>query len=287
MLQSLHEDAEFEIMTVRTAGDRDSRPLFAIDQKGIFAREIDSVILEKRADFAVHSLKDMPSTMPDGLVLASVPKRGPADDILITSSGCTISELPKGAVIGTSSLRRAVQLRLMRSDLRVKPIRGNIETRISKVGKECDGIILAMAGISRLNLNVKFVVLSKDVFVPSPGQGALAMVARSDDHSMMSFLREIQDPESRRAAEAERAVSDIVNSGCRFPLGVHASFEGNMITLDAAAFSVDGLASASAHVEGRYTPHDAAQKASDVLARQGIRDMARGWRKGLEEWNGR
>ena len=286
-LQNLHNDAEFEIMKVRTAGDRDPRPLFAMDQKGIFAREIDSAVLEKKADFAVHSLKDIPSRLPDGLTLACVPKRGPADDILITRDGCTIPELSEGAVIGTSSLRRAVQLRRMRSDLRVRPIRGNIETRISKVGKECDGIVLAMAGVFRLGLDVKFAPLPKEDFVPSPGQGALALVARRDDRSTVSFLQEIQDLESMRAAEAERAVSGIVNSGCRFPLGVHASFVGEMITLNAAAFSVDGSASASARVKGRHTPLDAARTAAEDLARQGIREMARGWREGLAEWNAR
>src|SRR5437899_8861869 len=187
--------AEFEIVTIKTKGDTDARPLFTINQKGIFEKEIDRAVAEKKVDFAVHSLKDVPAELPDELVLACIPKREDPNDVFISKDGLTLETIKKGAIIGTSSLRRAVQISRLRPDVIVKPIRGNIESRIKKIHDgNFDGVVLAEAGIGRLGLNVKFERLSTTEFPPSPGQGALAIVSRRDNVKLIELLRTIEDP---------------------------------------------------------------------------------------------
>ena len=189
-LQKQNPGSEFEIKTITTKGDTDTRALFTIDQKGIFEKEIDKAVAEKQIDFAVHSLKDVPSDIPESLTIACIPKRESVNDVFITNDGSNLQTIQSGAVIGTSSLRRAVQVSRIRPDAVVKPVRGNIETRINKVtdGK-FDAIVLAQAGISRLGLDVKHSVLSTKDFPPSPGQGALAIICRTDDDKTISMLK--------------------------------------------------------------------------------------------------
>ncbi|MEK6877501.1 MAG: hydroxymethylbilane synthase, partial [Thermoproteota archaeon] len=154
-LKKRSPETEFEIVTIKTKGDTDARPLFTINQKGIFEKEIDRAVVEKKVDFAVHSLKDVPSELSDDLVLACIPKRESANDIFISKDGSTLQTIKKGSKIGTSSLRRAIQVSRIRPDLIVKPIRGNIETRIRKIDQgEFDAVVLAQAGITRLGLDV-------------------------------------------------------------------------------------------------------------------------------------
>ena len=197
-LKKFNSDLEFEIKTITTKGDTDARPLFTIDQKGIFEKEIDRAVAEKKIDFAIHSLKDVPSELDENLVLASIPKREIVNDIFISSDGATLDSIKSGATVGTSSLRRAVQVMRKRSDVTVKPIRGNIETRIRKISEgNYDAVVLAQAGISRLGLDVKYSPLSIDDFSPSPGQGALAIVSRADDFDTISMLKKIEDANSR------------------------------------------------------------------------------------------
>jgi len=217
-LKKVNPDSEYEIKTITTKGDTDTRPLFTIDQKGIFEKEIDRAVAQKEVDFAVHSLKDVPSEIDGSLTLACIPKREAVNDVFISSDGSTLENIKAGAVIGTSSLRRAVQVIRKRSDVTVKPIRGNIETRIKKAsGENYDAIVLAQAGITRLGVDVKFSPLSIEDFSPSPGQGAIAIVARADDLQTISMLKKIEDADSRLEIEAERALSYYVDSGCRFP----------------------------------------------------------------------
>ena len=190
-------------------------------------KRIDRAVAEKKVDFAVHSLKDVPAELPEELVLACIPKREPPNDIFISKDDMTLNAIKKGAVIGTSSLRRAVQISRQRPDLIVKPIRGNIETRIKKIDEgKFDGIVLAQAGIQRLGLDVKFEILPVEIFVPSPGQGALAIVARKDNAPLLDTLKKIEDQASRIAVEAERSLSMFVDSGCRFPVGALADKDG-------------------------------------------------------------
>ena len=286
-LQKHNPDTEFEIITIKTKGDTDERPLFTIDQKGIFEKEIDRAVAEKEVDFAVHSLKDVPSEIAESLTIACIPKREITNDILITKDGSNLKSIHSGAIIGTSSLRRAVQISRQRSDLIVKPVRGNIETRIKKVvdGK-LDGIVLAHAGISRLGLDTKFSVLSTNDFPPSPGQGALAIVSRLNDSEIISMLKKIEDSKSRKEIEAERALSDYVDSGCRFPVGALATAATKTMKLVVAAYSVDGKKSIIIERDGGTDePKNLGRDLGIELKNSGISEIASNWREKLEEWN--
>jgi hydroxymethylbilane synthase len=278
---------EFEIVQIKTKGDTDARPLFTINQKGIFEKEIDRAVAEKKVDFAVHSLKDVPAELPEELVLACIPKREPANDIFISKDGKTLNAIKKGAVIGTSSLRRAVQISRQRPDLIVKPIRGNIETRIKKIDEgKFDGIVLAQAGIQRLGIDVKFEILPVEIFVPSPGQGALAIVARKDNITLIGILKKIEDQASRTAVEAERSLSMFVDSGCRFPVGALADQNGGKLTLSVTVYSVDG--SKFITVKRDSEPTQAKELGRQIaleLSAKGIEELAKNWREKVEEWN--
>ena len=286
-LKKQNPDAEYEIKKITTKGDTDTRPLFTIDQKGIFEKEIDRAVAQKEVDFAVHSLKDVPSELDEGLVLACIPIRESVNDVFISSDGKSLDEVSSDSVIGTSSLRRAVQVSRKRPDVIVKPIRGNIETRIKKAsGDDYDGIVLAKAGISRLGVDVKYSSLSVDDFSPSPGQGAIAIVAREDDDFTISMLKKIEDKNSRLEIEAERALSDFIDSGCRFPVGAYAKCNGSEITLDVVAFSVDGKKSIKVTTTGdKNDPYSIGKSAGEELQKKGVNDLALNWREKVEEWN--
>lgn len=286
-LRKAHPDVEFEIKPIKTQGDTDARPLFTIDQKGIFEKEIDKAVAEDTVDFAVHSLKDVPSQLDPSLVLACIPKRESVNDVFISSDGSTLDDIKSGSVIGTSSLRRAVQVSRKRPDLKVKPIRGNIETRIKKImGENYDAIVLAQAGISRLGIDVSFTALSIDDFSPSPGQGALAIVARKNDENTIQMLKKIEDADSRSEIEAERALSDYVDSGCRFPVGAYAKSNGTEMSITVSAFSVDGKQLLHVTKTGSKTdPYSLGKSAGEELRRKGVNDLALNWREKVEEWN--
>ena len=286
-LQKIDSSLSFEFKTITTKGDTDTRPLFAMEQKGIFEKEIDRAVFEKEVDFAVHSLKDVPSQLDENLIIACIPKREAINDVLITRDGFDIDSIPSNSVIGSSSLRRAVQITRKRPDLNVKPVRGNIETRINKVldGK-FDGVVLAQAGITRLGTSVKLSKLSLDDFPPSPGQGALAIVCREDDSKTLEILQQIEDPKSRKEIEAERALSDSVDSGCRFPVGAFAVSDSNLLTLKVAVYSMDGKKSIilekSDNIDNAI---ELGKSLGDELIDRGVSEIASNWREELEEWN--
>ncbi len=286
-LEKANPDCEYEIRPITTRGDVDTRPLFTIDQKGIFEKEIDRAVAQKEIDFAVHSLKDVPSELGKGLTLASVPTREAANDVFVSLDGSTLETIREGAVIGTSSLRRAVQISRKRPDVTVRPIRGNIETRIKKVsGDSYDAIVLAQAGISRLGVDVKYAPLSVEDFTPSPGQGAIAIVARTSDPKTIAMLKKIENTDSRLEIEAERSLSDYVDSGCRFPLGAYAKSDGSDMTLSVSAFSVDGKQSILIKKLGdKENPQDLGKSAGEELCTKGVNDLALNWREKVEEWN--
>ena len=286
-LQKQNPDSEFEIKTITTKGDTDTRALFTIDQRGIFEKEIDKAVVDKQVDFAVHSLKDVPSDIPDSLTIASIPKRESSNDVIITKDGSNLRTIPSKSVIGTSSLRRAVQVSRIRPDVLVKPVRGNIETRINKVmdGK-FDAVILAQAGISRLGSDVKHSELSTKDFPPSPGQGALAIICRADDDKTISMLKKIEDKKSRTEIEAEREISEYVESGCRFPVGALAIANSDMLKLTVTAYSVDGKKSITLEKTGDIEkPKNLGQSMGEELKKSGIAEIASNWRESLDEWN--
>ena len=286
-LKKENSDSEYEIKPITTKGDTDTRPLFTIEQKGIFEKEIDKAVAEKEIDFAVHSLKDIPSDLANNLIIASIPKREKVNDVFISSDGSSLDKIKAGSTIGTSSLRRAVQIIRQRSDVTVKPIRGNIETRINKIsGEHFDAIVLAHAGISRLGVDVNFTPLSTDDFSPSPGQGAIAIVARADDLKTIEMLKKIEDADSRLEIEAERALSDYIDSGCRFPLGAYAKSNETEMTLTVYAFSVDGKQSLQVTRSGdKNNPKLLGKLVGEELRSKGINDLALNWREKVDEWN--
>jgi len=286
-LQKTDSSLSFDIKPITTKGDTDTRPLFAMEQKGIFEKEIDRAVFEKEVDFAVHSLKDVPSQLDPNLIISCIPKREAVNDVLITRDGFDIEEIPSGSVIGSSSLRRAVQVTRKRPDVIVKPVRGNIETRIKKVEEgKFDGIVLAQAGITRLGTDTKISKLPMNDFLPSPGQGALAIVSRKDNSSTLEMLKKIEDYRSRMEIEAERALSDSVDSGCRFPVGAVATSDANSLTLKVAVYSMDGKKSIILEKTGSIEePHTLGRLLGDELKDRGVKEIASNWREELEEWN--
>ena len=286
-LQKTDSSLSFDIKPITTKGDTDTRPLFAMEQKGIFEKEIDRAVFEKEVDFAVHSLKDVPSQLDPNLIISCIPKREAVNDVLITRDGFDIEEIPSGSVIGSSSLRRAVQVTRKRPDVIVKPVRGNIETRIKKVEEgKFDGIVLGQAGITRLGTDTKISKLPINDFLPSPGQGALAIVSRKDNSSTLEMLKKIEDYRSRMEIEAERALSDSVDSGCRFPVGAVATSDANSLTLKVAVYSMDGKKSIILEKTGSIEePHALGRLLGDELRDRGVKEIASNWREELEEWN--
>jgi hydroxymethylbilane synthase len=224
-LCAAHPDLETRELKVVTSGDRiQDRPLAELGGKGLFVKEIEEALLDGRADFAVHSMKDVPATLPAGLALVCIPAREDPRDVLVAPRARTLDALPKGARVGTSSLRRLVSLRARRPDLEVIALRGNVDTRLRKIDAgECDAIVLARAGLVRLGLEDRATeVLSTDAFLPAPGQGALGIEARADDAPLHDLLARLHNAETARCVTAERAFLLAAGGDCKSPLGAHA-----------------------------------------------------------------
>jgi hydroxymethylbilane synthase len=287
-LRRANPGVRFEVVTISTKGDVDKRPLFTMDEKGIFEKEVNEAVKKGEVDFAVHSLKDIPSDLSDELTVACIPKRASPNDVLVNDRDQKLDELSPGSTVGTSSLRRAVQLAKYRPDLNVRPIRGNVETRVKKViSGEYDAVVLAEAGLTRIGM--KDVIVERfgiRDFVPAPGQGAIAIVCRHDNRTVLSMLKKIEDPRSRAEVLAERALIKKVEGGCRFPLGAVAVTNGERITLYASVFSADGARNIKVKKVGKASePEKLGSKVADMLVKQGAMEMAEGWRRAVEEWN--
>ena len=282
----------YGVVRISTSGDRSqggARPLFEADRRGEFEREIDEAVADGRVDFAVHSLKDVPTRLPAGLAVACVPERAAATDVLVSRGGGGLGSLPPGGTVGTSSLRRAVMVRRARPDVGVRPVRGNVGTRVAGLlggAAGLDALVLARAGIDRLGLDVGAFELPAGEFVPSPGQGSLAVVARSADEGTRRLLAAVEHAGSRAEADAERAVSESVGSGCRFPVGAHARAGGSTVSVRAAAFSADGSERLDAAERGPLDrAADVGRRAGESLRSRGADGLARGWRRMVDEWN--
>jgi len=272
-----------ELKVITTTGDADQRtPLFSLDQKGIFEKEIDQAVLDGRIDFAVHSMKDIPVFDKDsGLLIASVPERGSVADVLVSKGDVLLRDLEKGSRIGTSSLLRVAQLRRARPDLNPEPIRGNVETRIQKVDKgEFDAVVLAEAGLARLGMTGRISErLPVEDFMPAPGQGALAIVVKRDNLKAIGILRSVEDPRTRAEIEAERELVRILEGGCKVPVGALARAREDRIVMAACIFSIDGreklLAERSGNVqEGRLL----AREIGEELIERGAKRIEASWR---------
>ena len=287
-LRKVHPQVRFEVIPISTKGEVDKRPLFTLDEKGIFEKEVNEAVKQGEVDFAVHSLKDIPSDLSDDLSVACVLKRASPNDVLVTDNGQKLKDLVSGSVVGTSSLRRAVQLTKTRSDLNVRPIRGNVETRVKKViNGEYDAVILAEAGLARIGMKDVIVErFSIRNFVPAPGQGAIAIVCRRDHTTLAGMVQQIEDRRSRIAVLAERALIRKVEGGCRFPLGAVAITNDDKISLYASVFSADGKQSIHVKKVGRASnPEELGSTVANMLVKQGAMDLAEGWRRAVDEGN--
>ena len=244
LLRNLQSDLEISFIAVTTKGDRDKSDfLHKSDARGVFTSEVEAALLDGRADVAVHSLKDLPTTGTPDLVIAAVPPReNPADVLAASEKVCSLSDLPVGAAIGTSSPRRIALLHHFRSDLKTVPLRGNVETRVRKVADgEIDAAVLAFAGLKRLGLTEKMsATLDPHEFLPAPGQGALAVQARAGDNELIELVSQINDKHTRIATEAERNVLHAMHGGCRIPLGTYARVIDDKLIIDAMIADLNG-----------------------------------------------
>lgn len=240
--RSRHRDLEVELRIIKTSGDHFLDTLIPdIGGKGVFTKEIEEALLSKEIDFAVHSMKDLPTELPDGLAIVAVPKREDARDVLVTRSKWRLGELPAGARVGTGSLRRRAQLLHHRPDLNLAPIRGNIDTRLRKLdGGEVDALVMAAAGLKRIGCEDRIgEYLSDDICVSAVAQGALAIEAR-DENSARAILTFLHDADASTEVSAERALLARLGGGCHVPIGARARMARDQIKMIAVVVNPDG-----------------------------------------------
>ena len=272
-LQAAHPGLTCELRTISTEGDRRlDTPLPAIGGKGVFTAEIEHALHSGSIDLAVHSLKDLPTAEVDGLVVGAIPEREDARDALISASGQPLSELPAGARVGTSSLRRSAQLLAAHKQLQLSSIRGNVDTRLRKLDAgEYDAIVLAAAGLHRLRLSGRISeLLGYDTMLPAPGQGALAVQCRSNDQRVRGLIAVLDDAATRRAVQAERSLLEELGGGCSAPIGAYAVQSGDQLDLQGFVGTADG----SRSIRMRMADADDAQ-IGRRLARQMLENGAR------------
>lgn len=270
----------FEIIPIETKGDRlADHSLLSIGGQGAFVKEIEIQLMEGRVDFAVHSLKDLPTALPDALVIGSVLKRQNPFDCIVFKRELSLAGLPENAVVGTSSLRRKAQILRARSDLEIRPIRGNIDTRLRKLREEdYDAIVLAVAGLERLNIrNLYCEELSAEQCVPAIGQGALAIECRKEDLGTLEMLQSIEDQNTRLAVTAERAFLQSMDGSCTFPIGGFAVAESGKIRLTGMIGDAEGSKIIFEQIAGD-DPVKLGQKLAGTMIEKGANQLIREFR---------
>lgn len=273
-----------EVVGIVTEGDRSAAKKTGTQKKlpggkGVFVKALDDALLKKKIDLAVHSAKDVPSEIPAGLAIAAVPPREDTADLLVSRAGWNLATIPPGVQVGTASLRRSAQLKFIRPDVEILAIRGNVETRLAKIGKECDAALVAAAGIRRLGgdsvlkrLGLKSERLDPSEFLPAPGQGALMIMSRHEDAPDFSGLN---DPATATAVEMERALVKSLGADCSWPVGVRIE-SGSQWSVEAAIFSVEGKLRVRDRLTGPPVAETAKQLAQQLLEKGG---------KKILEWN--
>lgn len=252
-LVQAHPDLRVTLIKIKTTGDKiQDAPLAKIGGKGLFVKEIEEALLKERADLAVHSIKDVPTEFPEGLHLSVITKREDPRDVLISKDGKPLKDLPKGAKIGTSSLRRQAQLLHFRSDFELIPLRGNLDTRLKKLkSMNLDAIVLALAGVKRLGFDEKITeIIPPEVSLPAIGQGALGIETRMADQEVESRIRLLNDRDSSIAINAERAFLKKLEGGCQVPIAAFARIVGTTLHIDGLVGTIDGKRLIRHHVEG-------------------------------------
>lgn len=281
-------DVDFKIEIIKTLGDTENtKPLFTIDSQGIFEKEIDQAIANGEVDFAVSSLKDVPTVESPDTIVAVVPKRASPNDVLISKSNLPLQYLPKGAAIGTGSLRRLAQVKFLRPDLEVVPIRGNIDTRIRKAKSgEVEGIIVAEAGLQRMGFESLITErFPLDQFPSAPAQGALAIVAKKGDLETIRLLQKVEHQQTRAEVTAERTLMSQLGGGCRVPIGAVGKARDNDLSLLGVMFTLDGKNRIASFAEGNISEAEKLGKhvAENLLA-QGAKQIEKQWREKYGPW---
>lgn len=287
-LESRNPGLQVRIEVIKTTGDRISESALAKigSTKGLFVKEIEEFLLERKVDLAVHSLKDTPTELPHGLCLAAIPEREDARDVLILPEGRSpedveaspLARLSPGAKLGTSSLRRRVQLKHLRSDLEIQVMRGNVDTRIRKMQEQgLDGIVLAAAGVRRLGLQEKIAqAFSFDEMIPAVGQGALAIEVRENDEAMREWLAPLDHAPTRLCTNAERTFLRKMGGGCQVPMGAHVCIADGRATFVAFAASPDAEELVRTQLNGRPEKiEEMALGAAEELLSRGAAEMLR------------
>ena len=274
-LRAAHPGRQVEIVLVRTTGDRvRDVPLSRIGDRGLFTREVDDQVLADGADAAVHSLKDLPTRLTDGIALGAIlPREDPRDVLVFADPGArSVQDLPAGARVGTSSLRRRAQLMALRGDLRAPDVRGNVDTRLRALGEgRFEALLLAAAGLHRLGARDRIgAYLDPPAWLPAVGQGALAVTCRAGDGAVARLLAPLADPPTARAVASERALLRKLEGGCQAPIGALATVAGERLVLHAMAASLDGSAVVRGREEGPAADAESlGERLADRLAREG------------------
>lgn len=271
-IEEHHPDISVELITIKTRGDKIlDTPLAIIGGKGLFTKEIEDALLDGRADLAVHSLKDLPTELPDGLKLAATMKREDPRDVFISRDSRRLEDLPDGSVIGTSSLRRKAFLLQRFPGLKVVPVRGNVETRLRKIESEgLAGVVLAFAGIKRMGFMDRVTsVLDTDLMIPAIGQGAIAIETRASDPLVEAVVGCLNDPETARCVAVERAFLARMGGGCQVPMAAYCVSDDNGVKLVAAVVHPDGTSMVIDRYEGPESDPAIGTRVADALIQQG------------------
>lgn len=276
-LKNKNPHLQFLIKKIKTEGDqRPDAPLEQIGGQGVFVKELEKALLAGEADFAVHSLKDVPTELDPGLRLAAIPKRNDSRDVLVSHSGKSLSELPEGSRIGTGSLRRSVQIKAFRCDLEICALRGNIDTRLRKVNSgEFDGIILAASAMLRMGWEDKITqFLPAEVCLPAPGQGALAIEIRKDDTEMASLIARINHELTEKSVSAERAFLCGLGGGCRAPIAALGIETNGLMELEGMVANPDGRRMLRDKIKGPLsTSEELGKNLAQKLLEMGAREI--------------
>jgi len=273
-LQKLYSDISVEIVPIKTRGDRIQNVLLhEIGGKGIFVKEVEDALLKGDIDIAVHSMKDVPVDLPDGLTMGAIPEREDPRDVLISRGGTQMENLPKGARLGTGSLRRGMQIRNLMPDMEIVPVRGNIDTRIKKIVTEnLDGIIIAAAGMKRMGRGREISqYMPLDVMMPSVGQGVLGIELREDNRKIADLISPLNHPDTVVEVSAERAFLRRLEGGCQVPIAGIAQKDGDDLVIKGLVGSVDGKTIIADEVRGGCSDSEqiGSTLAENILARGG------------------
>jgi hydroxymethylbilane synthase len=276
-LVQTHPHLTVTLVTIKTTGDKiQDVPLAKIGGKGLFVKEIEEALIQRRVDLAVHSIKDIPTELPEGLHLSAITQREDPRDVLISKDGTLLKDLPQKAKVGTSSLRRQAQLLHFRKDLELIPLRGNLDTRLKKLETmNLDAIVLALAGVRRLGFEARITeVIPADISLPAIGQGALGIETRRDDQDVEERIRFLNDPASAIAVSAERAFLKRLGGGCQVPIAAFAKLADSILRIDGLVGTVDGSKLIKHRLEG---PTEEAEplgtELAEILLLKGAREI--------------